>query len=100
MTRRQAFIRELRAKIKDARFAFVLLASLCALVPARAQQLAALSDYSAYREGDTFFVLLPHANANALQRDLAGVRGLIGARVEQRADDALISFQLAPGWAA
>ena len=144
MTRRQAFIRELRSAVATAPLALVALSALlCAFVPVRAQQLAAradsgvsangaapveaprpkrlaplrtievpdgariiitadaaLDDYSAYREGDTFFVLLPRANASALQRDLASVRGLVGAHVEQRGADALISFQLSAGWAA
>src|SRR5205085_6283773 len=61
---------------------------------------AALDDYSAYREGDNFFVLLPRANASAVQRDLASVRRLVGVRVEQRGADALVSFQLTSGTTA
>ena len=61
---------------------------------------APLDDYSAYRAGDSFFVLLPHANVNAVQRDLALLRGLVSTHVEQRGADALISFQLAVGTTA
>jgi Domain of unknown function (DUF5916)/Carbohydrate family 9 binding domain-like len=61
---------------------------------------AALDDYSAYRAGDSFFVLLPHANVNQTARDLAQQRGLVGAHVEQRGADVLISFQLSAGTTA
>ncbi len=61
---------------------------------------AALDDYSAYREGERFFVLLPRANAAASQRELAATTGLTAAQIEQRGADVLVAFTLAPGTTA
>ncbi len=61
---------------------------------------AALDDYSAYRESDTFYVMLPRASFAAAQRELADVAGLAAAKVEQRGADVLLSFRLAPGTTA
>ncbi len=57
---------------------------------------AALDDYAAYRDGEQFFVLIPRAEVTGATNDLNG-RGFTAARVERRAGDLLLAFQLAPG---
>ncbi|HEX8136725.1 MAG TPA: DUF5916 domain-containing protein [Pyrinomonadaceae bacterium] len=58
-----------------------------------------LSDYSAYRDGDRFNVLIPEASAEYLQSELSGP-GFTDVRVEQRGDDCLLSFGLQRGASA
>src|SRR5947209_12363374 len=58
----------------------------------------ALNDYSAYRSGDRFYVVIPQANA----KGLGGVRGrgFEGAQVQRRGQDVVMSFKLQPGASA
>jgi HEAT repeat protein len=59
---------------------------------------AALNDYSAYRSGDRFYVVIPQANAKVG----GGVRGrgFEGAQVQRRGQDVVLSFKLQPGASA
>lgn len=59
---------------------------------------SALSDYSAYRSGDRFYVVIPQANA----KSVGGVRGrgFEGAQVTKRGQDVVMSFKLQPGASA
>jgi hypothetical protein len=59
----------------------------------------ALNDYSAYRNGDRFYVVLPNASGESLQSNLSAP-GFVDARIEQRGDDCVISFGLEPGASA
>jgi hypothetical protein len=52
-----------------------------------------LDDYTAYRAGARFHVLIPRADASALSQDLSGA-GPAGARVERRGDGVVLSFAL------
>ncbi|HEX8070001.1 MAG TPA: HEAT repeat domain-containing protein [Pyrinomonadaceae bacterium] len=57
-----------------------------------------LYDYSAYRSGDRFYVVIPQASAKG-----GGVgrgRGFEGAQVSRRGDDVVYSFKLQPGASA
>jgi hypothetical protein len=54
-----------------------------------------LNDYTAYRSGDRYYVVIPQAEAPA-QGGLSG-RGFTDAQVTQRGDDVVISFRLLPG---
>ena len=58
----------------------------------------ALNDYSAYRSGDRFYVVIPQANA----KGVGGVRGrgFEGAQVQRRGQDVVLSFKLQPGASA
>ena len=56
----------------------------------------ALSDYSAYRSGDKFYVVIPNADANAVRGGARG-RGFEGADVQKRGNDVVLSFKLKPG---
>ena len=58
----------------------------------------ALNDYSAYRSGDRFYVVIPQAKA----KGGGGVRGrgFEGAQVQQRGQDVVMSFKLQPGASA
>ncbi|HYP53823.1 MAG TPA: DUF5916 domain-containing protein, partial [Pyrinomonadaceae bacterium] len=60
---------------------------------------APLDDYAAVRDGEYFFLRIPHAEASPAQGALEG-RGFTDARVERRGDDVVLSFRLAPGTAA
>src|SRR2546423_7569633 len=57
-----------------------------------------LNDYSAYRSGDRFYVVIPQANA----KGVGGVRGrgFEGAQVQRRGQDVVLSFKLQPGASA
>lgn len=55
-----------------------------------------LSDYSAYRRGDRFVVIIPKADVPRLRGNLRG-RGFDGVQVERRGEDAVISFRLQRG---
>jgi hypothetical protein len=59
----------------------------------------ALSDYSAYRSGNRFYVLIPAAEAPRILGGLRG-RGFDDVRIQQRGDDVLLSFRLLSGAAA
>lgn len=55
-----------------------------------------LNDYSAYRSGDRFNVVIPNADANSIAKG-AGGRGYTDMQVEQRGADVVISYRLQPG---
>ena len=57
---------------------------------------APLNDYSAYRSGDRYYVVIPEANAPRAQAGLRG-RGFDDVQVQKRGDDAVLSFKLQPG---
>jgi len=57
---------------------------------------SALSDYSAYRSGDKFYVVIPNADANAVRGGARG-RGFEDADVQKRGNDVVLSFKLKPG---
>jgi hypothetical protein len=58
-----------------------------------------LNDYSAYRSGDRFFVLIPQADAPRLLTALRG-RGFEDVQVQKRGNDVVLSFRLQPGTSA
>ncbi len=55
-----------------------------------------LNDYSAYRSGDRFNVVIPNADANAMGKGGAG-RGYTDMQVQQRGNDVVLSYKLQPG---
>ena len=55
-----------------------------------------LNDYSAYRSGDRFVVVLPKADASAVARGGAG-KGYSEMQVQQRGNDVVLSYKLQPG---
>lgn len=55
-----------------------------------------LSDYSAYREGDRFVVVIPKADAPRVRQNMRG-RGFDGVQVSKRGDDTVLSFRIQPG---
>ncbi|HZB46930.1 MAG TPA: hypothetical protein VE360_16855, partial [Pyrinomonadaceae bacterium] len=55
-----------------------------------------LNDYSAYRSGDRFNVIIPNADANAMGKGGAG-RGYTDMQVQQRGNDVVLSYKLQPG---
>src|ERR687890_493342 len=57
---------------------------------------APLNDYSAYRSGDRYYVVIPEANAPRAQGGLRG-RGFEDVQVQKRGNDAVLSFRLQPG---
>jgi hypothetical protein len=57
---------------------------------------APLNDYSAYRSGDRYYVVIPEANAPRAQSGLRG-RGFEDVQVQKRGNDAVMSFKLQPG---
>ncbi|MBA2732110.1 MAG: HEAT repeat domain-containing protein, partial [Acidobacteria bacterium] len=57
---------------------------------------APLNDYSAYRSGDRYYVVIPEANAPRAQSGLRG-RGFEDVQVQKRGNDAVLSFKLQPG---
>jgi hypothetical protein len=57
---------------------------------------APLSDYSAYRRGDRFVVVIPKADAPRVRGNLRG-RGFDDVQVEKRGDDTVFSFRIQPG---
>lgn len=59
----------------------------------------ALSDYSAYRSGDRYYVLIPEVDATRLVNGLRG-RGFEDVRMQKRGNDVLVSFRLLAGAAA
>src|SRR5215207_6791451 len=48
---------------------------------------SALDDYTAYREGSRFYVLIPRADASAVASAVSGGTGFTDARVERRGAD-------------
>jgi hypothetical protein len=59
----------------------------------------ALNDYSAYRNGERFYLVIPNASAEPPQSKLSGP-GFTDAQIEQRGADCVISFGLQPGASA
>jgi hypothetical protein len=57
---------------------------------------APLSDYSAYRRGENYYVRIPQAEFDVTQRAAVG-RGLASALVEQTEGDVLLTFRLEAG---
>lgn len=57
---------------------------------------AALNDYSAYRSGDRYYVVIPDANFPVTQRGLSG-RGFDDVKVQKRGRDVVLSFRLQAG---
>jgi HEAT repeat protein len=57
---------------------------------------SALNDYSAYRGGDRFYVLIPEADASRVASGLRG-RGFADVRAQKRGNDVLLSFKLLQG---
>lgn len=57
---------------------------------------SALNDYSAYRGGDRFYVLIPAADASRVANGLRG-RGFADVRAQKRGNDVLLSFKLLQG---
>ncbi|HEX8144532.1 MAG TPA: hypothetical protein VF553_18335 [Pyrinomonadaceae bacterium] len=55
-----------------------------------------LSDYSAYRQGDRFVVVIPKAEAPRVRGNMRG-RGFDGVQVERRGEDTVLSFRIQPG---
>src|SRR5437764_6695542 len=55
-----------------------------------------LNDYSAYRSGDRFYVVLPRAAAGSVARGGAG-RGYSDMQVQQRGDSVVLSYRVQPG---
>lgn len=55
-----------------------------------------LNDYSAYRSGDRFYVVIPKANANSVPRGGSG-RGFSDMQVQQRGNDVVLSYRVQPG---
>ena len=60
---------------------------------------AVLNDYSAYRSGDRFYVVIPDANAPRLLSKLRG-RGFDDVKIERRGVSVVLSFRLQPGTSA
>ena len=56
----------------------------------------ALNDYSAYRSGDRFNVVLPKAAAASIPKGMSG-RGFSDVQVQQRGEDVVLSYRLKPG---
>jgi len=59
-----------------------------------------LNDYSAYRSGNRFYVVIPQADAPQTASSSVRGRGFDNVQVQKRGGDAVISFQLQPGTAA
>src|SRR5437764_2275685 len=57
---------------------------------------SALSDYSAYRSGDHYYVYIPDASAAAAVGGLRG-RGFEDVRAQKQGNDVVLSFKLQPG---
>jgi HEAT repeat protein len=55
-----------------------------------------LNDYSAYRSGDRFYVVLPRAAAGSVARGGAG-KGYSDMQVQQRGDSVVLSYRVQPG---
>ncbi|HZI18581.1 MAG TPA: HEAT repeat domain-containing protein [Pyrinomonadaceae bacterium] len=55
-----------------------------------------LNDYSAYRSGDRFYVVLPKSDASTVARGSSG-KGFSDMQVQQRGDDVVLSYRLRSG---
>ena len=55
-----------------------------------------LNDYSAYRSGDRFYVVLPRAAAGSVGRGGSG-KGYSDMQVQQRGDSVVLSYHVQPG---
>jgi HEAT repeat protein len=55
-----------------------------------------LNDYSAYRSGDRFYVVLPRAAAGAAARGGSG-KGYTDMQMQQRGDSVVLSYRVQPG---
>ncbi len=55
-----------------------------------------LNDYSAYRSGDRFYVVVPGANAGSVAKGASG-RGFSDMQVQQRGKDVVLSYKVQPG---
>ncbi|MDT5294600.1 MAG: hypothetical protein QOJ76_1480 [Acidobacteriota bacterium] len=55
-----------------------------------------LNDYSAYRSGDRFYVVLPRSAAGAAARGGSG-RGYTDMQMQQRGDSVVLSYRVQPG---
>jgi HEAT repeat protein len=55
-----------------------------------------LNDYSAYRSGDRFYVVLPKAAAGSVARG-GGGKGYSDMQVQQRGDSVVLSYRVQPG---
>lgn len=55
-----------------------------------------LKDYSAYRSGDRFYVVLPKTGAGAVAKGASG-KGYSDMQVQQRGDDVVVSYRVQPG---
>ncbi|HEX8097893.1 MAG TPA: hypothetical protein VF507_07650, partial [Pyrinomonadaceae bacterium] len=60
---------------------------------------APLSDCRSYRDGQSFYVVIPQGEMIASQGPLKG-RGFAGPDVERRGQDLLLTFRLEPGVSA
>src|SRR6201989_284044 len=54
-----------------------------------------LNDYSAYRSGDRFYVVLPKSAAGAVAK--GGGKGYTDVQVQQRGDSVVVSYKVQPG---
>lgn len=55
-----------------------------------------LNDYSAYRSGDRFYVVLPRAAAGSVAKGGSG-KGYTDMQVQQRGNDVVLSYRVQPG---
>jgi HEAT repeat protein len=55
-----------------------------------------LNDYSAYRSGDRFYVVVPGASAGSVAKGASG-RGYSDMQVQQRGKDVVLSYRVQPG---
>nr|MBA3239800.1 HEAT repeat domain-containing protein [Acidobacteriota bacterium] len=55
-----------------------------------------LNDYSAYRSGDRFYVVVPGASAGSVAKGASG-RGYSDMQVQQRGKDVVLSYKVQPG---
>jgi hypothetical protein len=58
---------------------------------------AVLNDYSAYRSGDRFYVVIPEANVSSSVANGLRGQGFDDLRVQKRGNDVLLSFRLLQG---
>ncbi|HKG12702.1 MAG TPA: HEAT repeat domain-containing protein [Pyrinomonadaceae bacterium] len=54
-----------------------------------------LNDYSAYRSGDRFYVVLPKSAAGSVSK--GGGKGYTDVQVQQRGDSVVVSYKVQPG---
>jgi tetratricopeptide (TPR) repeat protein len=57
-----------------------------------------LNNYSAYKSGDRFYIVIPNTNASAVRSNaLSQGEGYSDPQIQQRGNDVVISFRLQPG---